>query len=390
MNKNPAHEQQLLFDLSPSKEKEPGELEENSDKHVNKKDVIGFIVSILKKYQKPSALELLEQVESELGLQSLLYIHSALNDLANSNKLDFDLTAFDREYCRSLIKDGSLEKAHKANIGVKNEIISSIDSLFAQSNEYRSSNAFQEMIEFMGNFRDYAPYNNMLVRIQNPSCSFYATANDWKGRFDRDIKEDARPMIILAPMHPVMLVYDLDQTVGEKLPDELMKFSKFSGSWDSKLITRLIENANRHNIRIDFKELSSTNSGFATIARGSGDWKMRVAIHDKLDEPSRYGVLCHELAHIFLGHLGSDSDYWWLSRLNLEHSTIEIEAEAVAYIVTTRLELSGASSTYVSRHLKNGETIPESVSIDLIAKVAKKIETMSLQYVKQPNKKKLE
>jgi hypothetical protein len=25
-------------------------------------------------------------------------------------------------------------------------------------------------------FRDYAPYNNMLVKLQNPSCSFYARA----------------------------------------------------------------------------------------------------------------------------------------------------------------------------------------------------------------------
>ena len=57
---------------------------------------------------------------------------------------------------------------------------------------------------------------------------------------------------------------------------------------------------------------------------------MRVVVHDALDEPSRFGVLCHELAHILLGHLGGDAHGWWPPRLNLDHDTVEIEAEAVA------------------------------------------------------------
>ena len=48
-------------------------------------------------------------------------------------------------------------------------------ALLRQSAAYRGSKEFQEMVGFMGSFRDYAPFNNMLVRIQNPSCSFYAT-----------------------------------------------------------------------------------------------------------------------------------------------------------------------------------------------------------------------
>jgi hypothetical protein len=52
------------------------------------------------------------------------------------------------------------------------------------------------------------------------------------------------------------------------------------------------------------------------------DWKMRVAIHDDLDGPSRLGVLCHELAHILSGYLGCDRDYWWPSRIDLSHHAI--------------------------------------------------------------------
>ena len=233
------------------------------------------------------------------------------------------------------------------------------------------------MVSFMGGFRDYAPYNNMLVRIQNPTCSFYATEADWADRFTRQLKEDARPMLILAPMHPVMLVYDLDQTIGDSLPEELNKFAQFDGKWESSTLQRLIENAAvRDRIRVDFKNLSSTTAGFATVARETGPWKTRIVVHEGLNEPSAYGALCHELAHIYLGHLGADEDFWWPSRWNLDKQAVEVEAEATAFIVTTRLGLEGTSAEYVSRQL-GGKPLPPSVSLDLVAKVAGRIEEMS-------------
>jgi hypothetical protein len=62
---------------------------------------------------------------------------------------------------------------------------------------YRSSEAFKEMVAFMGGFRDYAPYNVMLVRLQNRSCGFFAPAPDWWKRHQRCLIDDARPMLIL-------------------------------------------------------------------------------------------------------------------------------------------------------------------------------------------------
>ena len=184
-------------------------------------------------------------------------------------------------------------------------------------------------------------------------------------------------MIILAPMHPIMLVYDLDQTEGPPLPVELQQFAKFEGDWDPRRLQRTVDNArDRDRIRVEFKSLSSTNAGFATLAWGRGDSKMRIAVHEELDPPSRYGVLCHELAHIYLGHLGGDNDGWWPSRGDLTRRAIEIEAEAVAYITARRAGLSGARSQYVSRYLDNDATL-QSVSLDQIAKVAGRLEEMA-------------
>jgi len=178
-------------------------------------------------------------------------------------------------------------------------------------------------------------------------------------------------------MHPVMLVYDLDQTEGDPVPEELQNFATFKGKWEPQWLERTVMNAvERDNIRVDFKSLSSTNAGFATLAYGKGDYKMRIGIHSELDFPSRYGVLCHELAHIYLGHLGGDSDGWWPSRGDLNHKAVEVEAEAVAYLVTRRMGLNGTSSQYVSRYLGDASVL-KTVSLDLIAKVAGRIEEMA-------------
>jgi hypothetical protein len=344
------------------------------------------ILNLLNSSLQPSAEELLSICEKECGLSARENLKETLLRLIE----DTNLSEYKKGYLNHILLDRSIDKAIAGSVDShgRREINTGIDNLISMSKDYRHSKDFQEMICFMGQFRDYAPYNNMLVRIQNPSCGFYATAADWKHRFERTIIEDARPMLILAPMHPVMLVYDVDSTEGKPLPAELANFSKFEGKWEPKWLEKLIENAERYKIRIEFKALSLSNSGFATHAKRGSEWKMRIAIHDGLDEPSRFGVLCHELAHIFLGHLGGDRDLWWPSRFNLGHNCMEIEAEAAAFVVTQQLGLCGSSPAYVSAHLKDSDFLPPGVSIDNIAKVSGKIEQMAKGLLPEPKYKK--
>jgi hypothetical protein len=333
---------------------------------------------LLRAGRQPSAWELLSEVETKVGLKARWELPATLEQLSQ----DMQLIGSWRSYCASTRTSEDLLDALRGEGAPEKEITSSIDSLLQQSKAYRGSAEFQDMVNFMALFRDYAPFNNMLVRLQNPTSGFYATEPDWRKRFERTLKDDARPMLILAPTHPVMLVYDLDQTEGRPMPKELLEFAKFEGAWKTDWLTRLAENARVHDkIRVDFKSLSSTNAGFATIAGGEGNWKMRIAIHDQLDGPSRFGVLCHELAHIYLGHLGSDKDHWWPSRGELNHRSLEIEAEATAFIVSSRFGLTGASARYVSRHLGN-DPMPPSVSLDLVAKTAGRLEKMAKETLK--------
>ena len=344
--------------------------------------VAGYIKDMLAKARQPSARELVAELDHAIGIVA----RWDLEDVLASLVVDEGLTRSQQAYLRWLLEEEDLLAALRGKGAPDREAVSTIDNLLQASRNYRKSTEFQEMIGFMGRFRDYAPYNNMLVRIQNPTCSFYATARDWQKRFGRALIEDARPMLILAPMHPVMLVYDLDQTIGAKLPAELQNFSHFQGEWEPDWLHRLVENAYRHGIRVDFKPLSSTLSGFATLAHGSGE-KMRIVVDEKLSEPSRFGVLCHEMAHILLGHLGSDEDGWWPTRSHLGRSAIEVEAEATAYVVTRHLGLEGKSAAYVSRHLRPNAEVPGGVSCDMIAKVAGRIERMATRLEPAPMKR---
>ena len=341
------------------------------------------IKDILSQRRQPSASELVRELDRAIGVVARWDLEEVLESLLP----DKDLTNAEFAFLRSILEGDDLMLALRGDGAPDQDTISTIDGLLQASGLYRSSVEFREMVEFVGRFRDYAPYNNMLVRIQNPSCGFYATAKDWKDRFGRTLKEDARPMLILAPMHPVMLVYDLDQTDGDDLPAELQRFAQFQGQWESKWLQRLVENARRHGIRVDFKKLSSSLAGFATFAHPEGGEKMRVVVHDELSEPSQFGVLCHEMAHILLGHLGSDEDHWWPSRCHLGRSPIEIEAEATAYIVTQHLALEGASISYISRYLTDGAEIPRGVSFDMIAKVSGRIERMAMNLEPAPRTK---
>ena len=304
--------------------------------------MVEAVVEMLDTRSQPSAWELLAAVDRKLGLKARWAVVDALVRVLDHP----GSTNSRREYVRGLLESEDWANAIRGQERPARQVESTVDALLRESAAYRNSAAFQEMVSFMANFREYAPFNNMLVQLQNPSCSFFATQKDWHRRFNRRLKEDVRPMLILAPMHPVMLVYDLDSTEGPAVPAELRQFARFEGDWDQKRGARTTTNAaTRDLIRVDDVKLSSTNAGFATISAGQDRIKMRIGLHDELDAPSRYGVLLHELAHVYLGHLGGDQDGWWPSRGDLARRAMEVEAEAVAYIVSRRAGLKGCESS---------------------------------------------
>src|ERR1700722_4675998 len=187
--------------------------------------VTNVVLALLRPSRQPSAWELVAAVETNADIRARWLLPTALKNLASDNSL----VQARRACCLGVIASDDLTAALCGREAPRNDITSTIDSLLRQSAVYRSSADLQEMLDFVARFREYAPFNNMLVRTRKPTCSYYATEKDWLVRFGRQLIDDARPLLILAPMHPVMLVYDVDQTKGKSLPKQITKFAKCEG-----------------------------------------------------------------------------------------------------------------------------------------------------------------
>ena len=70
---------------------------------------------------------------------------------------------------------------------------SMLDQLLADSRLYSSTQEYKSLLDFVVRLRSFAPFNAMLLQIQKPGLMYAASARDWRERFERRPKEDARP-----------------------------------------------------------------------------------------------------------------------------------------------------------------------------------------------------
>jgi hypothetical protein len=318
-----------------------------------------------------SPAELLAGLEEEVGWPARHLLPGVLAAL----RAETDLPAAERKFLHYTLDDGAVSEALAGGAGPNAEHQSSLDDLFARSRQYRRSKRFAEAVDFISKFREYSTFNNMLVFLQNPLATYFATAAHWHKAFGRAVKDEARGLVILAPRTPVLMVYDIADTEGPPLPDKLELFSRISGPFNPAILERTLKNAERDRILVERKAMGRLRAGFATARAREQGWKMRVGLRQELEPAAAYSVLCHELAHIFLGHLGADKDGWWPWRLNLPFAVTELEAEAVAHIVCSRAGLRTRSAEYLSSFVEEDGGL-ESISLDLVSRAAARIEDM--------------
>ena len=285
------------------------------------------------------------------------------------------LTKPDREYVAASLNMVDIEAALSGHEKHRVREENTLDAMFRQAVQFRKSQKFTEAVNFVSKFRDYAPYNCMLVFLQRPWATLWATASDWRRKFRRTVTEDAIPLIMLQPMGPIMLAYDVADTEGPPLPQRLQKLMTVEGEFDEGLLARAAKEAHREGIRIKNRKLGQLHGGTA-IRSWAKRVSLTVEINDALKPAEQYAVLCHELGHILLGHLGGHPEGKWPSRMALTRQQREIEAEAVAFIVCHRQGLTTSSAEYLAGYLQDPKE-QEGISVDCIMKVAGRIERMS-------------
>lgn len=266
----------------------------------------------------------------------------------------------------------------------RDEKLIALDELFANASAYRRSKDFFELMQFISKFSRYSPYNAFLLHVQNPKVTFVATPNQWKKRFHRRVKPGTKPLLVIAPMHPIMFVYDLEDTEGREIPQGLLNPFETKGELSDAIFDKTIITARKDGIMLDLTDqYSNLHAGTAyrlpspikgELDENHIDFYYKIIINYELENKAFYATFVHELGHIYCGHLGKSPGAWWRDR-QVAKDIVELEAEAISYLVCKRLGLQTKAEQYLALKAKQDIELPL-VSLDTILRVAGKIEKM--------------
>jgi hypothetical protein len=254
----------------------------------------------------------------------------------------------------------------------------SLEELFEESRLYTSSKNYHELLQFVARLPHLAPFNAMLLQVQKPGLKFAASAHDWRVRFGRTPKPDARPLLVMWPFGPVALVYDELDTEGNPLPRDVR--SHFAcGAVDAARIEdfRVLMNAKSiHSQMIDVGDLSAGHIRVLKRTEKATEYThYGISINRNHTPCVQFVTIAHELGHLFLGHLGGDPKLAVPERRDKPHQQVELEAESVAYLICKRNGVVSASETYLQNYVDQNTTI-EAIDVCQVMQAAGQVESI--------------
>lgn len=249
-----------------------------------------------------------------------------------------------------------------------------IDQLIAATKLYNSGEAIKELFAFTIKLREFAPFNAMLLHIQKPGLTHAATAQDWHKRFGRVPKKGARPLLILRTKGPVDFVFDILDTEGRDVPVDAFAFPTFGNLTDNRF-TEFMRSVKNERIDIVALDAGDGQAGWIRLLAASkaktGKNLYQLAYNRNHDAATRFVTVAHELAHLYLGHLGLDAGRRVPDRRDTSHALMEVEAEMAAYLVAMRNGLKPRSESY----LANYKGAFEDLNLYAVTRAANAVET---------------
>jgi IrrE N-terminal-like domain len=255
-----------------------------------------------------------------------------------------------------------------------------VDELIAGALAYRTGAELKALFDFIQRFPHLAPYNAMLLHVQNPNIRYALRATVW-ARYGRRVRDGARPYVILQIMGPVAFVFDLGDTYrmpGTLIPDipeEILDPFAAKGQPPPGCLDRVLVACALVDVITAINAIHDPKLA-GRVTRAASGQTFLIELNARHTDAQKIGTLSHELAHIFCGHLGATEKGFWPNRRGVELSPRELEAEAVAYLVTSRMRLDIGSIRYLAEYLTSEAELPN-YSLDIVLKAAGKIEQMA-------------
>lgn len=91
--------------------------------------------------------------------------------------------------------------------------------------------------------------------------------------------------------------------------------------------------------------------------------------------PVQFATTAHELAHLFLGHLGPDKALSVPECASMTNAQRELEAESVAYMVCARNGVKSRSETYLAHYVAQWTTI-DAIDVYQVMRASGQVESL--------------
>ena len=255
--------------------------------------------------------------------------------------------------------------------------------------EFLDSDKYKDYLTKMSQLNNYSNRNLRLILAQNPEAREVASFKQWKENFGRYVKKGEKALRIFKPMtkikkdennQPILdkngkpetvtffglvPVFDVSQTEGKEMPKAAEVKEQLTDLDYANLYRALMAIAKENDVSVRFEEMENNKHGYYSVPENQ-----IVLRSNEMNKAQIIKTFLHEMAHAELHHADNPQ------KENLTRSTAELQAESVAYVVSSYygIDTSEYSFNYLSGWSADKETLADlEAQLDIVQQEAKSL-----------------
>ena len=255
--------------------------------------------------------------------------------------------------------------------------------------EFLDSDKYKDYLTKMSQLNNYSNRNLRLILAQNPEARQVASFKQWKENFGRYVKKGEKALRIFKPMtkikkdennQPILdkngkpetvtffglvPVFDVSQTEGKEMPKAAEVKEQLTDLDYANLYRALMSIAKENDVSVRFEEMENNKHGYYSVPENQ-----IVLRSNEMNKAQIIKTFLHEMAHAELHHSANPQ------KENLTRSTAELQAESVAYVVSSYygIDTSEYSFNYLSGWSADKETLADlEAQLDIVQQEAKSL-----------------